>query len=223
MGKAKHERPLTRQRVLEAALRLIDSAGLEGFSMRKLGAALGVEAMALYNHVESKDALFDGIIEILLLQAPYPQRPDVTPYIELWDFAHAYREVLRAHPRALPLVATRPLRTPAALAILERLLTMLHRANVSGIDAMYAVNSLAGFLLGHTLLEVGMVPVAGSGPASPGSPPWQHLPADQYPALHAMTPDLVARGNFDHEFDFGLQALLQSIFARERYPSVMVD
>src|SRR5581483_7836700 len=76
--------PLTRQRILEAALHLIDREGLEGFSMRKLGAVLGVEAMSLYNHVESKRALFDGVIEQLIVQSPNPEQLDGTPREELW-------------------------------------------------------------------------------------------------------------------------------------------
>src|SRR6266567_4188066 len=123
---------LTRQRVLEGALQLIDREGLEGFSMRKLGAMLGVEAMSLYNHIESKGALFDGVIELLIVQDPYPEKPDVTPREELWAFAHAFRDILRAHPRVLPLVATRPLRTPATLAILDHLLATIHRAQITG-------------------------------------------------------------------------------------------
>lgn len=114
---AKAGESLTRQRVLEAALRLLDQEGLEGFSMRKLGAALGVEAMSLYNHVESKRALFDGVIELLISQAPLPPRPDATPCEELWAFAHGLRDVLRAHPRVLPLGATSPLRTSVSLVL----------------------------------------------------------------------------------------------------------
>jgi AcrR family transcriptional regulator len=72
---AKSGEPLTRQRVLEAALHLIDQEGLEGFSMRKLGSLLGVEAMSLYNHVESKRAVFDGVIELLIIQDPLPVPP----------------------------------------------------------------------------------------------------------------------------------------------------
>src|SRR5437588_10866084 len=114
---AKSGEPLTRQRVLEAALHLIDQEGLEGFSMRKLGASLGVEAMSLYNHVESKRALFDGVIELVITETPYPEKPDATPREELWAFAQAFRAALRAHPHVLPLVG--PLRTPATLAILD--------------------------------------------------------------------------------------------------------
>ena len=209
MGKT--EGSLTRQKVLAAALQLIDRDGLEGFSMRKLGAMLGVEAMSLYNHVESKGALFDGIIEVLVLQAPYSEMPAAAPREELWAYIHALRDVLRAHPRALPLVATNPFRTPATLAVLDRLLATIHRANVHGVQAIYALQSIAGFLFGQTLLDVGRTPVAGFEPGAAGPVVWQRFPAERYPTLHAALPD-IAHWNPDQEFDFGLQALFQSIF-----------
>ncbi|EFH85188.1 TetR/AcrR family transcriptional regulator [Ktedonobacter racemifer] len=208
---AKTGDPLTRQRVLEAALQLIERDGLEGFSMRKLGAMLGVEAMSLYNHVENKRALFDGVIELLIVQAPYPEQPDATPREELWVFAHAFRDVLRAHPRTLPLVATSPLRTPATLALLERLLETVHRANVTGVQAIYALQSIVGFTIGKTLLDVGVTSVAGLEPGPNGPTVWQQFPAEHYPTLHALLPD-IAQWNPDREFDFGLQALFQSLF-----------
>jgi AcrR family transcriptional regulator len=208
---AKPDGPLTRQRVLETALQLIEKDGLESFSMRKLGAMLGVEAMSLYNHVESKRALLDGVIELLLVQAPYPEKPDVTPREELWAFAHAFRDILRAHPRTLPLVATSPLRTPATLAILERLLDTVHRANITGVQAVYVLQSIVGFTIGKTLLDVGTKSVVSLEPGPNGPTVWQHFPADQYPTLHAMLPE-IAQWNPDHEFDFGLQALFQGMF-----------
>ena len=61
-------RPLTRQRILRAALKLIDRDGLDALSMRKLGATLGVEGMALYRHVGSKGRLLEGVAELLLEQ-----------------------------------------------------------------------------------------------------------------------------------------------------------
>jgi AcrR family transcriptional regulator len=202
---------LTRQRVLEAALQLIDRDGLEGFSMRKLGAMLGVEAMSLYNHVENKGALFDGVIEVLVLQAPYPEMPDATPYAEMWAYIHALRDVLRAHPRALPLVATNPFRTPATLAVLDRLLATFYRANIQGVQAIYALQSIAGFLFGQTLLDVGRTPVAGFEPGPSGPVVVKRFPAELFPTLHAALSD-VAQWSPDQEFDFGLQALFQSIF-----------
>ncbi len=210
---AKTSGSLTRQRVLEAALHLIDRDGLEGFSMRKLGAMRGVEAMSLYNHVESKGALFDGVVELLIVQAPEPSIPDATPREELWAFAHAFRDVLRAHPRVLPLVATSPLRTTASLAILDRLLETIQRAQITGVQAIYALQCLVGFIVGHTLLGLGTLPVAGLEPGPNGPAVWQQFPAECYPTLHALLPT-IAQWQPDHEFDFGLQALFQSLFER---------
>lgn len=203
--------PLTRQRVLEAALQLIDREGLEGFSMRKLGAILGVEAMSLYNHVESKGALFDGVIEVLVLQAVYPEMPDATPRDEMWAYVHALRDVLRAHPRALPLVATNPFRTPATLAILDHFLAAIRRANVHGVQSIYALQSIAGFLFGQTLLDVGRTPFTDLERGVSGPVLIRRFPAEQYPTLHAALLDM-AQWSSDKEFDFGLQALFQSIF-----------
>lgn len=109
--------PLTRQRVLEAALRLLDQEGLEGFRMRELGALLGIEAMSLYNHVEHTRAFFDGVIELLIPQALLPVQSTATPCEQVWACAHVFRDVLRAHPRVLPLVATSPLHTSASLVM----------------------------------------------------------------------------------------------------------
>ncbi len=202
---------LTRQKVLEAALQLIDQEGLEGFSMRRLGARLGVEAMSLYNHVESKGALLDGIIEVLVLQAPFPDMPGATPRDEMWAYVHALRDVLRAHPRALPLVATNPFRTPATLAVLDRLLATVHRANVHGVHAIYALQCIAGFLFGQTLLHARRTPVADFEPGPSGPVVLQQFPANRYPTLYAAIPDM-EQWNPDQEFNFGLQALFDYIF-----------
>ena len=210
---AKSGEPLTRQRVLEAALHLIDQEGLEGFSMRKLGSLLGVEAMSLYNHVESKRAVFDGVIELLIIQDPLPVPPDATPREELWIVAHAFRDVLRAHPRVLPLVATSPLRTSASLAMLDRLLETLHQAQITGVQSIYALQCIVGFVVGHTLLGTGTQAVAGLEPGPNGPMVWQHFPAEQYPRLHTLLPE-IAQWNADQEFDFGLEALFQSLFGQ---------
>ncbi len=209
---AKSGEPLTRQRVLEAALHLIDQEGLESFSMRKLGSSLGVEAMSLYNHVESKRALFDGVIELLIVQPPLPIPPDATPREELWAFAHAFRDVLRAHPRVLPLVATSPLRTTASLAVLDHLLETFHRAQVTGVQSIYALQCLVGFIVGHALIGTGTQAIVGLEPGPNGPSVWQHFPADHYPTLHALLPE-IDQWHTDQEFDFGLQALFNSFFA----------
>ena len=113
-------RPLTRARILTAALRLVDREGLEALSMRRLGQALGVEAMSLYNHVPNKAAVLDGLVELLLgeLEIPGPEAGDWWERIR--RIAHSYRRSAHAHPHAFPLAVTRPYNTPATLRQLER-------------------------------------------------------------------------------------------------------
>src|SRR3954469_4281965 len=64
--------PLSRERILRAALELVDEAGLDALSMRKLGQALGFEAMSLYNHVENKDDVLNGILDLVLAEMEPP-------------------------------------------------------------------------------------------------------------------------------------------------------
>lgn len=113
-------------------------------------------------------------------------------------------------------VATNPFRTPATFAVLERLLTTIHRTNVHGVQAIYALQSIAGFLYGHTLLDVGRTPVVGFEPGPSGPVVLQRFPAERYPTLHAALAD-IAQWNPDQEFDFGLQALFESIFGGDTH------
>ena len=211
--KPETNKPLTRQQVLDEALRLIDEEGLEACSMRKLGARLGVEAMSLYNHVENKRALLDGVVELLVLRTPLPDRAEVTPREELWIFARSMRAGLLAHPRVLPLIAASPLRTPGALLILDRLLDTIHRAGVAGVKSIYALQVIVGYVIGHTLVQTGGRAIdLEPGPNGPSA--WRQVPAEKYPRLHCLLPE-VAQWNPDREFDFGLQALFQSFFGSD--------
>jgi TetR/AcrR family transcriptional regulator, tetracycline repressor protein len=212
MVKAEKGHTLTRQKVIEAALRVMDREGLDGFNMRKLGAELGVEAMSLYNHIKNKDDLLDGVNELLILQASYPQRTDVTAYQELWDFAHAYRDVLRAHPRVIALVAARQLRTEPSLAILERLLATMYRAHISRLHALYAVNSLASFIIGHAFIDVAGLAVPGAEQQGDLMDVWQRLPVNHYPILQTAIHEF-QQWDADDEFDYGLQTLLHGFLS----------
>ena len=101
------KRPLTRRRILRAALRLIDRDGLDALTMRGLGAALDVEAMALYRHVGSKQRLLEGVAELLLEELALPDA-DAASWQDTWTaLAHSYRRLARSHPGAFRLLALR--------------------------------------------------------------------------------------------------------------------
>ncbi|NVB85538.1 MAG: TetR family transcriptional regulator [Kofleriaceae bacterium] len=141
---------LTRDAVLDAAVELLDRDGMAGLSMRRLGAALGVEAMSLYNHVPSKDALLDGIHERILLSLEPP------PNARTWQAfarnqAHALHRALLAHPNAIQLFATRPASTPAAMAHLGKYLDVLTRAGFKLVDAVSIVQLVSQLVVGHAM------------------------------------------------------------------------
>ena len=143
-------KPLTREAILDAAVELLDRHGMAGLSMRRLGTALGVEAMSLYNHIPSKEALLDGIHERILLSL------DAAPSVRSWQAfvrhqAHALHRALLAHPHAIVLFATRPAATPAAVERLDRYLEMLMRAGFKPLDALSIVQLVAQLVVGHAM------------------------------------------------------------------------
>src|SRR5690349_8477694 len=110
--------PLSREKILAAALAIVDREGLAALSMRRVAEAVGVEAMSLYHHVANKAALLDGVYELVLAELP-PWKRSSSWRASLRTRAIDLRATLRAHPNTLPLFATRPAATPAAIAHLE--------------------------------------------------------------------------------------------------------
>ncbi len=125
--------PLTRERVLTAALTIVDQDGLAKLSMRRLGAELGVDPMAVYYYVPSKAALLDGIVDAVIAElGPVPPREDeqdLTAWI-VSVFTLFWKGMI-AHPNALPLMDTRPISGEAGMAAGEMILTEIEREGVA--------------------------------------------------------------------------------------------
>ncbi|MFO0567419.1 MAG: TetR/AcrR family transcriptional regulator C-terminal domain-containing protein [Polyangiaceae bacterium] len=169
MEGSKRRPPLSRRRILEEALGVVDREGLSALSMRRLGDRLGVEAMSLYHHLPNKAALLDGIFEAVLEELP--TEPSPGPWQErLVESALALRQVLVNHPNALALFATRPAVTPASLGHVERVLALLDAAGFSRNEALTYLNALVALVVGHTIAT-----------ATPRAP--SEAPAADYAAL----------------------------------------
>lgn len=159
----KKRKPLDREAILDAAVELLDRDGLDGLSMRKLAGVLGVEAMSLYNHVAGKDALLDGIHErILLALDPLPATRARGWQALVRHQAFALHRALLAHPHAIPLFATRPAATPAAVERLGEFLDVLERAGFTPVQALSIVQLVAQLVIGHamwtTAVDLALVP-----------------------------------------------------------------
>lgn len=158
--------PLNRGRVVAAALEYVDEHGLAGLTMRRLGTRLGVEAMALYRHVPGKEALLDAVVEALMGGMADDRDVLREPEHGWQDFlqrlAHGVRRVALAHPRAFPLVASRPAEAPwlrpplRDLEWVDRFLAGLRQEGFSDEAAVAAYRAFTSFLLGSLLLEVAM-------------------------------------------------------------------
>jgi AcrR family transcriptional regulator len=150
---------LSRESTLRAALEIIDEAGVEGLSMRRLGRALGRDPMSLYRHATTKAELLDGVAELVLADLTV-DNTDGDWAAQLRDFARQFRSLALSHPNVVPLLVTRPLATPIALRPmgtlrpLEAILDLLNRAGFSTVNALHVYRSFYGFIQGHVLNEL---------------------------------------------------------------------
>jgi AcrR family transcriptional regulator len=203
---------LSRQRVLEAALRIVDSEGLAALTMRRLGRELGVEAMSLYRHVPNKDALLDGIVELIVLEIDVPDSLDGDWQEAARRVVRSYRQAAHSHPNAFPLVTMRPLNTPEALRRLDANFEILRQAGFDEPTAIIAFRTLASYTRGFALEEVtgravGAQPVGTDDRLDPRS-----LPADEFPRISELAPRLVAADR-DAEFERGVDLILTGLEA----------
>ncbi len=195
---------LTRQRILDAALAIIDRDGLDAISMRRLGEELGVEAMSLYHHVASKADILDGVFERILGQMP-PSPRGGSWRDALRDRATAMRAALRAHPNAMVLFATRPAVTPGSLAHVETALARLHEGGLTPEAGLAALHVIAAFVVGHTLSSYGPRRIE-----ERTNPRYGRVSAASLPRVHGALRLLPPRDP-EAEFALGLDALIDRL------------
>jgi AcrR family transcriptional regulator len=140
--------PLSRERILRAAVALADRDGIEGISMRRLATELGVVPMALYKHVANKDELLDGMLDVVVEEFD-PPRTDLPWREAVRERILSARAALLRHPWASRVMETRTEPTPVVMAYMDSMIAMF-RAGGFSIDlthhAMHAMGSrLMGF------------------------------------------------------------------------------
>jgi TetR/AcrR family tetracycline transcriptional repressor len=146
--------PLTRDRIIDAALRIVDGQGLSRLTMRRLGDSLEVEAMAIYHHLpRGKEELLDGLVEYVAVH-PAPQAGAGADWRRrLTGWAEGYRDRLLGHAGVLPLLVTR--RNPVALSTTAASVQeVLRQAGHPEAAAATGAHALLSFVIGHTALEV---------------------------------------------------------------------
>lgn len=143
--------PLDRDRIARAALARIEAGGLAALSMRALAADLGCEAMSLYHHVDGIDGVLDAVVDALFDRLLRDASPAPDARQSLARFAGAYLALAESFPHAFPLLATRLLHTPRALAAVGRVLGLLQQLGLARHAALRQARILAAYLNGAGL------------------------------------------------------------------------
>ena len=205
--------PLTRERVLRAALALADEGGIEALSMRNLGKRLGVEAMSLYNHVANKEDLVDGLVEIVFSEIEVAPPGELDWRTAMRQRAISVRTALNRHRWAVGLMEGRLNPGPATLRNHDAVMGCLREAGFPFRDAVHAMSRHGRLRL--RLRAAGEAPpvrrarpgLGGHGDPAPDVPEM----AD-YPYLVEVATEM-AKAGYDYatEFEFGLDLLLDGL------------
>lgn len=201
---------LSRERVLNAAVRLADDIGIASLSMRNLGDALGVEAMSLYRHVANKDDLLLGIVDLVAAEIEVPTIGGD------WKAAMRRRAisahtVLMRHPWATMLLVSQANVGPAMLRYVDATIGCLREAGFSWALTDHAWTAIDGFIYGFTLQKLNF-PFQPDEYAEKAKAFLPMIPASTHPYLNGMSQEVVA-GRHDglHHFEFGLDLLLDGL------------
>jgi AcrR family transcriptional regulator len=204
--------PLTRARILEAAVELADEGGLDGLSMRRLGQALGVDPMALYRHVRDKDDLLDGLRDVVLGGIPVAE-PDPDWRAAMRQQILGARAVMRRHAWAPRLLEDRA-QGPSIIAYVDVILGIFHAGGLSTSLAHHALHVLGSRVVGFTQ---DLFQDAGDPEADPeASAAFARSIAAIHPHVARLAVAVSHEGGLggcdsDEEFLFGLDLLLDGL------------
>lgn len=202
---------LTREEVLRAAVRLADEQGIEALSMRKLGQALGVEAMSLYNHVANKEEILDGIVDLVVGEIALPESAPPDWKQAMRKRAITAHEVLLRHPWATMLLLSRANVGPAMLRYVDATIGCLREAGFSFTMADHAWNALDSYIYGFTLQKLNF-PFQPEEYAQVAESYIAMIPEAEYPHLHGMTQEIISGNHHGlHELNLGLDLILQGL------------
>jgi AcrR family transcriptional regulator len=208
-GKSVRE-PLTRDKVLAAALRLADQAGLETLSMRNLAQALKVEAMSLYNHVDGKEQILDGLVELVVDEIDLP-RPGQDWRRAMRKRAASAHAVLTRHPWATMLFVSRMNIGPNMLRYVDASIGVFREAGFSYPLADHAWTAIDAFIYGLTIQKRNF-PIEPGAYAAAAKQFLPMIPVERAPYLNGMSQEVIA-GRHDgmHQLEFGLELLLDGV------------
>ena len=214
---------LTREKVLQAALDFVDANGLAALSMHKLGAELGVQGMSLYSHVESKDALLDGIVEAMSREVEMPPADGTDWRDALRHLAGEIRGIILRHPAAAPLLVSRPVMPTRRLEQLDAYTRLLMRAGFTEDRAMDVLRTVFMYAHGYALIEACFLACAGAGPWPDGELSrmrrvTEMVPRDAPDHLLRLAMLFCGRCDMDEQFSLGIELMIRGLDFQDGEP-----
>jgi TetR/AcrR family tetracycline transcriptional repressor len=202
---------LSRSRIVDAAVALVDGDGLEALTMPRLAEDLGVGTMSLYRHIAGKDDLLDAIATRLVAGVEVPGGAPDDWEGRVVGYVRSLRAQALRHPALARLLADRGLTVGPIFDQLEAVLSVLKAAGFSDLEAVRALYSLITYVLGYLIWELPRVHLQ---PPAAYRAAWERaldgLDAGAHPTLSALREELVTSAS-DDQFDFGLDRLVSSL------------
>jgi AcrR family transcriptional regulator len=212
-GKKRPERqPVSRERALRVAVELADAGGLEQLTMRRLAEELGVEAMSLYHHVRNKDAILDGMIDLVFKEIELPSSA-VDWKTAMRRRAESARAALVRHPWAISLMESRSAPGPATLEHHDAMLGCLRGAGFSIALAAHAYAVLDSYVYGFAHTEIQLPFHSTEETHEVAKAIFSQFPPGAYPHLVELTTQHVLKPGYSYgnEFGFGLELILDGL------------
>lgn len=204
--------PVTKDRVMAAAITLADAGGIESLTMRRIGQELGVEAMALYRHVRNKDGIVDGIVDLVFGEIDLP-RPGADWKTAMRERAISLRDALSRHRWAIGLMESRTNPGPATLGHHDAVIGCLRAAGFDMAMAAHAYSLLDSYIYGFALTKMNLPFESTADITELAESMLQPFAFDAFPNLatfiteHAMQPGY----DYANEFEWGLDVVLDGV------------
>lgn len=204
--------PVTRERALQVACQLADEGGLETLTMRRLAEALGVEAMSLYHHFPNKDAILDGMVDLIFEEISLPATL-LDWRASMRQRATSVRKVLLRHRWALRVMETRATPGHATLAHHDAVLGCLRAGGLSLQLTAHAYAALDSYIYGFIHTELSLPFQTSEETSEVATAIFERMPEGLYPHLTELTLKHVLRPGYAYgnEFEYGLELILDGL------------
>jgi AcrR family transcriptional regulator len=220
--KGRRREPLSRHDIVEAAVRIVDSEGVDALTVRRLAQELSTGSASLYWHISGKDELGELVYDRIMGEIKLPESDPARWADQLKDIARQAYRVMLTHNDAVRLSLGRVGLGPNMLRLIEWLLDLLRKAGVPDQPAAL-FGDILGRYLDASVLEVSMAITPGGHEAAQDAGSkmicsyFSTLPADRFPNITALGPVMTA-GDTEERFEFGLELLVRGLAAYAERP-----